>query len=69
VLEIIILVAACVAMYRIAEADEQSGAMWAITTLALCIGCLFIPLPFLRLGIAFVLAFVLMIVVKVVKSR
>ena len=43
------------------EADDKSGIIWASATLALCIACLFlIPLPFIRIFIAFILGFVLM---------
>lgn len=59
--ELVLLIACCVAMYKIAEADDKSGIIWASATLALCIGCLFlIPLPFIRIFIAFILGFVLM---------
>ena len=59
--ELILLVACCVGMYKIADADDKSGIIWACVTFALCMGCIaLIPLPFLRIFIAFILGFILM---------
>lgn len=59
--ELLLLIACCVAMYKIADADDKSGIIWGSITLGLCVVCLFIiPLPFIRIFIAFILGFVLM---------
>jgi hypothetical protein len=68
-LELIVGVLAIVAMGKIASADNQSPIIWGSVTLLLVIGCMFIPMPFLRVGVAFVLAFVAMIGFKVATNR
>jgi hypothetical protein len=69
VLELIVGVMAVVAMGKIASADNQSPILWGSVTLLFVIGCMFIPMPFLRVGLAFILAFVAMIGFKVMASR
>jgi hypothetical protein len=68
-LELLVAIALIVAMAKIASADDQSPIVWGALTGAIIVGCFFIPLPFLRLGIAFVVAFVAMIGYKVVRNR
>lgn len=68
-LEILMIVAACVAMARIASADDQSVGLWVGVTIALCLASLMIPLPFVRVLLAAVAAFVAMIGYKVWQSR
>ena len=68
-LEIIVGIMAVVAMAKVASADNQSPIIWGSVTLVLVIACLFIPMPFLRVGLAFVLAFVAMIGFKVATNR
>ena len=60
-IEIILGIAVCVIMAKVASADDLSGANWFCVTFALCFGALFIPLPYLRFLIAGVAAFALMI--------
>jgi len=67
--EIIVIVAACVAMYRIADSDGLSPWAWVGITLALCVASFVIPLPLVRVAVAAVLAFVGMIAYKVVANR
>ncbi len=56
-LEIIFGLFVCGAMAKIAVADEQSGVLWFCVTFAMCIVVvLFIPLPYIRMLIAGVLA-------------
>lgn len=69
-LEILLAAAVIAGMYKIADADDQKPWLWAGVTLLLCIvSILFVPLPFLRLLIAGVVAFVLMIGYKVVTKQ
>jgi hypothetical protein len=68
-LELVVGIMAVVAMGKIASADNQSPILWGSLTLLLVIGCMFIPLPFLRVGLAFVVAFVAMIGFKVAADR
>ena len=67
--EIIMAIAAVVAMVRIASADGQSTTLWGLITFVLVVASLFIPLPFIRVGIAFVLAFGAMFSYKVVANK
>ena len=69
-LELIVGILAVIAMVKIASADDQSPWIWGAITFALFIACVFlIPLPFLRVGIAFGLAFIGMITYKVAANR
>ena len=63
-LEWVMIIALCVFMYRPAVHEDLSGWFWVLITFALCIGSLFIPLPFLRIIIAGVAAFGAMLVFK-----
>ena len=66
-LSIIILIAACVGMYRIAEADGKSGAMWAGITFLLGFGLSFV-LGFFGPPLGFVLAFGAMFAVNLMSD-
>ncbi len=69
-LEIPLGIAACFAMAKIADADDESGSLWGAVTFLLClVGVVFIPFPFLRILVAAVLTFVLMIVARAVRNR
>ena len=59
--ELILAIAACVAMAKIASADNKSPIIWAVATFALCVLSILIPLPYVRVLIAFIVAFVAMI--------
>jgi hypothetical protein len=67
-LELIVLVGVCVAIGKIASADNKSGFLWGMVALGICILSMAIPLPFVRLLIAGVVTFVLMTVVNMVRS-
>jgi hypothetical protein len=67
-IEIAVIVAACVLMWRVAAMDDGSPVIWAAVTLGLCLASLAIPLPFVRVLIAVAVAFVAMIAVKVIKG-
>lgn len=69
--ELIVSVFAVVAMVRIASADDQSPLLWGLITFGLCVlSFMLMPgLPFIRVGIAFVVAFIGMIVYKVAADR
>ena len=68
-LELFVAVMAVVAVCKIASADDQSPVIWGALTLVLVFGSFFIPMPFLRVGLAFVVAIVAMIGYKVVANR
>ena len=69
-LEIVMIAASVVLMYRIAEIEQRSGLVWAFLTGAACIGSLFvIPLPLLRIGIALAAVFTGMLVCRIVAKR
>ena len=67
--EIALGIAACGAMAKIADADGRSGIVWGVITLALCAVSVAVPLPFLRIILAFVVAFILMMVAKARAGR
>lgn len=71
-MEIVLLIAACVLMYRIADADDNgSPLIWAVATFLFGLATVFfLPMwPFVRVGLAVVLAFVGMIVWNVVAEN
>jgi hypothetical protein len=68
-IEIFLAIAASVAMGKIADADGRSPIVWGIITLATCAGSFAIPLPFLRILLAFIVAFVAMMVAKARAGR
>ena len=60
----LVLGAAVVAMYRIADAEGRSGLAWGLITFTLCILCAFlIPLPLINVGMF--LSFAAMFAAKV----
>jgi RsiW-degrading membrane proteinase PrsW (M82 family) len=57
----IVIIACAVLMYKIAEMERLSGIVWAVLTLALCIGCVFlIRIPFINAVIGLALSFIAM---------
>jgi chromate transport protein ChrA len=68
-LELIVVALVVAATCKIASADNQSPIIWGSVTLLFCFGCFLIPMPFLRVGLAFILAFVAMIGYKTVANR
>ena len=60
--ELILIVGAAIGMSRMAEADRGEGFKWGAITFGLCLLSLLIPLPFLRILIAIIAAFVWMTV-------
>jgi hypothetical protein len=59
--ELLLAGAATYGMAKVAEEDDKSGLMWGGVTLLLCvIAMALIPLPFLRVLIAGVAAFIIM---------
>lgn len=68
-LEILLVVAAVVAMGKIAAADDRSAMLWGAITLLTCFASVVIPLPFVRVVIACVVVFIAMIVAKAIADR
>ena len=62
-------IAACFAVAKVASVENESGIIWGAITFLLCAVSLLVPLPFLRIFIAGLLAFVLMIVYKMTRGR
>ena len=60
IFELIGIIAATIAMSRLAETDRGEGFKWGAITFGLCILSLFIPLPFLRILLACGIAFGMM---------
>lgn len=67
--ELVIAVAACVAMGKIADADGRSAMLWGTITAAFCVVSFAIPWPFLRVLLACSLAFIAMMVAKARAGR
>lgn len=54
----VVLIAACVLMYRIADMSGHSGAVWSGVTFFLCLGCAtLISMPFINIVIGLVLSY------------
>jgi hypothetical protein len=68
-IEIVMLIAACVAMAKIADAEGRSSWGWGFITLLICLASLLIPLPLVRILLAFVVAFIAMMVAKAMGGR
>jgi hypothetical protein len=49
---------------KIADVDGRSALVWGTITLGLCLASLLIPLPFLRILLACVAAFIALMVAK-----
>ena len=65
--ELVLLIGACVVMYKVAEFENQSGILWAVATLGLCVLGAYIAPPFVRVLIGLVVAGVLMAVVNMAR--
>jgi hypothetical protein len=62
--ELLLSIAAAIAMGRFAEEDRGEGLKWGAITFGLCLASLLIPLPFLRVLLACGVAFGLMMATK-----
>ncbi len=69
IIEIALAIAACGAMAKIADADGRSSIIWGVITFVICAASFAIPLPFLRVLLAFIVAFALMMVAKARAGR
>jgi hypothetical protein len=65
-LEIILAIGACVVVGKVASADGRSALIWGLITAGICVASLLIPIPFLRILIAFGVAFGIMIAAKAI---
>ena len=66
-IEIAVVCAAVVAMVRIAAVEGKSPALWGVITSVSCgLAILFVPAPFLRVGMGFGLSFAAMFVANIV---
>ena len=63
------LVGVCVVMAKIANMENQSGPLWVGIAFLLCMASLMVPLPFLRILLAGILAYILMFVRNMIRSR
>jgi hypothetical protein len=69
IMEFAIAAAAIGAMAKIADAEGRSAFVWGLITFGVCAASFAIPLPFLRLLLAFIVAFVLMMIAKARAGR
>lgn len=59
--ELLLIIALCVGMWKVAEQEDLSGPTWGTLTFAICIGSMLIPLPFVRVIVAGVVVFGIML--------
>ena len=65
IIEILTVVFAVTAAFRIAEHDARSGTIWAALTLGACfVAIVLIPLPYLRVFAALILILIAMMLTK-----
>jgi len=66
----LVLAAAVVAMYRIAEAEGKSGILWGSMTLVICFAMAFLMpnWPIVNVALGGIISFIVMFVYKVVKN-
>jgi hypothetical protein len=64
-MELLLGIVAVAAMAKVADADGRSALVWGLITFAIVFACIYgIPLPFLRVLIGLIIAFVAMMVRK-----
>ena len=68
-LELVLAIGGCVVMGKVAAAEDGSALAWGGITFLICIGCMFVPFPYVRILGAMFLSFVLMIVVRLIRDR
>ena len=69
-LSLVMMVAGASVMYQVATAEDRSGVLWMIITLAIGFALNFVvPLPaFMNFGLGVVVAFTLMFILNVIKG-
>ena len=68
--EIIMIVAGCVLMAKVADAEDKSAFLWGGLTLLLCVlFMVLLPWGLLRIFLGVLAAFVAMMVVKAMQNR
>ena len=66
----LVLIAAVIFMYRVAEAENRSGVFWGGVTFVLClISTMLIGLPFIDLLFGIALSFGAMLIVNLLERR
>lgn len=68
-LELVLAIGGCVVMGKIAAVEDDSALAWGGITFLICIGSMFVPLPYVRILGAMFVSFVLMIVVRLIRDR
>ncbi len=63
-LELILAFLLCAVVGKIADSENLSAIVWGCATFVVVILCMAIPLPYLRLGVALVVMFVLLMLYK-----
>jgi len=66
----LILAAAIVAMYRIADIEGKSGMLWGVITLVLCLAMTYLlpNWPLVNVALGGVLSFIAMFIYKIVRE-
>jgi hypothetical protein len=65
--ELLVAAVVCGTVGRIANADNRSPNLWAGITAVICMGCLVIPLPVLRLVVAWYVAVFVLFLTNLVR--
>lgn len=67
--ELVMAIAVVILLYRIADIEDESRLLWTLVAVACCAGCHFyFSNPFVRMGIAAVIAYGAMTIYRVVKK-
>jgi hypothetical protein len=65
VLELILAIVLIVAVVKVANIENRSPVLWGVITFLISAACVVvIPIPFLRIGVAFIAAFAAMMIMK-----
>jgi len=61
--------AAVVIMYKVADAEGRNGLFWGVITFLVCLGCaVLIPLPFISIAIGLALCYGAMFALKLMEK-
>lgn len=67
---LLIIGAAVLAMYRVADTEGKSGLLWGFITFLICLACgVLIPLPLVNVGIGFGVSFLAFFAYKVIANE
>ncbi len=68
-IELVMLVASVILMFKVAEVEGRSGISWAVITVVVILACGVIPMPMVRVAIGCALSFLLMFLSNVLQKQ